>query len=197
MEADHSNIRITVLNKARLAKYKKKYKSYANIIEAFLDYFDITETKPSDVNVGSIAMMKKSSDQIIGILRNLERNKIYKLLTLSEDIRNHQLSESKIKTEERVTDDEAEQLVEEIGTLRKINKSQEQEIKKLNEMLSKNLGVSTENKHDEILKNIKKFVLELDSRKTTSNLKRDDWQIEKSLFSRNVESIINLINDAT
>lgn len=184
--------------KNRLDRYKKNG-TYTMVIDSFLTYFETSGIKPTDVNLSPLSIVKDSTDRVIKILKNIENKKINQLLLFAElIIENQKSGGSKIEksdTSELVTNEEAQGLIDKIGILEANLKNKDKEIKNLNEKLSQKLEQKTDNKHIEIFKQIKIYCQQLDNQKTESKLKRDDWQIEKNLFSRNIESINNLIND--
>lgn len=184
--------------KTRLDRYKKNG-TYTMVIDSFLNYFETTGIKPTDVNLSPLSIVKDSTERVVKILRKIELTKINQLILLSElIIENQKNTGNKIETShasEQVTNEEAQGLVDKIGILELELKSKDKEISILNGKLSQKLEQKTDNKHIEIFKQIKIYCQQLDKEKTESKLKRDDWQIEKNLFSRNMESINNLIND--
>jgi len=194
-----TSIRVGEDTKLRLEKYKRKNGTHDNILSSFLDYFETSGIKPTDVNLSPLSIVKDSTERVVKILRKIELTKINQLILLSELIIENQKTggnkNEKTDTSEQVTNEEAQGLIDKIGILELNLKSKEKEIRILNEKLSQKLEEKTDNKHIEILKQIKIYCQELDKQKTESKLKRDDWQIEKNLFTRNIESINNLIND--
>ncbi|PCI96052.1 MAG: hypothetical protein COB15_11435 [Flavobacteriales bacterium] len=195
-----TSIRVTQITKKRLEKYKKKSGTHENILISFLDYFEHSGVKPSDLNMNPISIVKDSVERVVRILKNIENKKINSLMINQEFIIKKLVEKNTkkedISSDDNITKEEAVIIHDNITNLESELKSAHSQIKLLNGKLSEKLSDNNDSNSKQILEEIKTLLLELDTKKTASKLIKNDYNIEKNLFKRNLDSALNLINNA-
>lgn len=199
---DTKPIKISLAVSNRLDQYKKSGASYSQVIENFLDYFQATGLKPSDINSSPISIIQDATKRSIAILKNIENKKIDPMNLMLQQILEYHQKGNSVKSPVPISGNNSEITDEEVqGLLSKLEESEKQlslkeiEIRKLHETIANNKPVSEGENHKTILIQIKDLVKDLQANKQSSNLKKSDFQIEKSIWNRDLDSIMNLINN--
>jgi hypothetical protein len=198
---ESKGIKISRIVAAKLDQYKKGDLSYSQVINSFLDYFEITGFKPSDLNTSTLSLIKNFSERNIAILKNIENKKIDPIHLMVEQILDHIKNGSpkpEIKLNNSgISDEDVQGLVIKIEALERNLQTKEMENKDLHGRLAQVKTVNLSENHIENFKKIKELIKQLDDDKAIPDFKKTHIQIEKNLWRRNYDSIINLINNVS
>lgn len=187
-------VRIDDSTISRLKIFKKKYKSYDSVITAFVDYFEATGINPSEIQTSPISMVKKRTDDIIKIMKGIEKETNKKLNRIEGFVElNYNKNNPGVQPD--FSDSDLEELNNHIAKIEAENKAQINTISNLKKDLLEAKSVTNNQPvidNESTFQLIRSELSKLINSKEISRLAKGSYQIEKGLFEAVTSSIFNL-----
>jgi len=180
--------------KESIDKFKTKGKSYDDVLMSFIDYFETTKIHPNRTDLSPSSVTKKSTERVIKILKNIENKKLSKMLIMLDEI---YLKVSKNEGDNSSTFSEkvVRELVEKNEILEAEKAAQIREVNRLKLELSKTENAHNNSTNLSFLKAIENAAIQLNENVKSSLGRKDEYIINKNIFKRNIDTIMNLIRD--